>query len=100
MISAIGNDKTFRKAFNMAGPDIVESRKYYEIIAEELGVELKTADIDFDEYMQANPAHRPFLYHRIYTQDDLVNADLCVPATPLADGLKRHTAALRKKLGL
>ena len=100
MISAIGNDKTFRKAFNMAGPDIVESRKYYEFIAEELGVELKTADVDFDEYMQAHPGQRPFLFHRIYTQDDLVNADLCVPATPLEAGLKRHTAALRKKLGL
>lgn len=100
MISSIGNDKAYGKTFNMAGPDIVESRAYYEIIAAALNVELKTEDIDYNEYLAENPGHRPFLFHRIYTQDDLVDAQVYVPSTPLAEGLKKHTLALREKLGL
>ena len=100
MISCIGNEKAYGKVFNMAGPDIVESRKYYEIIAEALGVELKTENIDYDQVIKEKPGQRPFLFHRIYTLDDLANAGVYVPATSLAEGLKKHTIAMRKKLGL
>ena len=100
MISAIGNAKAYNRAFNMAGPDIVESRQYYQYIAEELGVELKTVNVDYDEYLAANPRHRPFLFHRIYRLDDLANAGLAVPDTPLAEGINRHTRLLRQKKGL
>lgn len=100
IISAIGNSKSSGKAFNMAGPDIVESREYYQIIADALNVPLKTADADYDEYLKANPGHRPFLCHRVYRLDDLRNAGLYVPATPLREGLKEHTLKLRKKLEL
>ena len=100
MISAIGNSKASGKAFNMAGPDIVESRKYYEMIADVLNVTLKTKDIDYDEYVRNNPRSRPFLYHRIYLLDDLRNAGLHVPDIPLAEGLKRHTLQLRQTLGI
>ena len=100
IISAVGNSRSSGRAFNMAGPDIVESREYYQIIADALNVPLKTADADYDEYLKANPGHRPFLCHRVYRLDDLQNAGLYVPATPLREGLKEHTLALRKKLEL
>jgi hypothetical protein len=61
---------------------------------------LTTADIDYDAYLAENPAHRPFLFHRIYTQDDLREAGLHVPCIPLAEGLKKHTLLLRQKKGL
>ena len=97
LISAIGNAKSYGKAFNMAGPDIVESRQYYQIIADVLNVELHTRDIDYSEYLAAHPNHRPFLFHRIYTQNDLQDAGLHVPSIPLAEGLKKHTLELRRK---
>ena len=100
MISCIGNAKAYGKVFNRAGPDIVESRKYYEIIAETLGVELKTENLDYDAVVKEKPGQRPFLFHRIYTLDDLKNAGVYVPATSLAEGLKKHTLAMREKLGL
>ena len=100
MVSAIGNPKAYDKAFNMAGPDIVDSRYYYQIIAEELGVELKTESIDYDKFLAEFPNRRPFLFHRIYLQDDLKNAGLHVPDIPLAEGLKKHTRLLRSKKGL
>ena len=100
IISCIGNAKAYGKAFNMAGPDIVESSKYYEIIGDALNVKVKIKDIDYNEYLEKNPGKRPFLFHRIYTLDDLAAAGAYVPATPLAEGLKKHTLALREKLGL
>lgn len=100
MISAVGNGKSYGKTFNMAGPDIVESREYYAIIARALGVELETEDIDFDKYLAENPAHRPFLCHRVYTLNDLKDANLYVPDTPLAEGLKKHTLLLRQAKGM
>jgi dTDP-glucose 4,6-dehydratase len=100
MISAIGNDKSYGKVFNMAGPEIVESREYYAMIAEALNVELKTEDIDYEAYLKQNPAHRPFLFHRIYDQNDLQSAGLHVPCIPLKEGLKKHTLALRARKGL
>ena len=94
VISAINNPEAANRIFNMAGPDIVESRKYYEIIAEALTVELKVKSIDFDTYLAEHPGHRQFLCHRIYKLDDLKNAGLYVPATPLEEGIKKHTLAL------
>ena len=100
MISSIGNAKAYGRVFNMAGPDIVESREYYAIIARALGVELKVKDINYAEYLAANPGKRPFLFHRIYTLDDLAAAGLWVPAIPLSEGLREHTVKLRARYGL
>lgn len=99
VVSAIGNSQAYGKAFNMAGPDIVESRQYYKIIADVLNVELKSCNVDYDGYLQKHPNHRPFLYHRIYTQDDLRNAGLHVPCIPLTEGLKKHTLQLKQQKG-
>ena len=63
-------------------------------------ISIKTEDIDYEEYLAKNPGHRPFLYHRIYRLDDLRNAGLYVPDTPLAEGIKKHTRLLRQQKGL
>lgn len=91
--AAIGAAGARRQFFNMAGPDIVESHEYYRIIARTLGVELKIAAITLDSYLAANPTAKPFLCHRIYIHDKLRQAGLPLPATPLAEGLARHTKA-------
>ncbi len=100
MVSAVGAHKAGRKIFNMAGPDIVESRTYYEIIARALKVPLNTKSLNFDDYAAQHPAQLPFLCHRVYRQDDLRAAGVRVPSTALADGLTRHTLAKRRQLGL
>ena len=70
------------------------------MIGDALNVKVTIKDIDYNEYLEKNPGKRPFLFHRIYTLDDLAAAEAYVPATPLAEGLKKHTLALREKLGL
>ncbi|MDD5596307.1 MAG: NAD-dependent epimerase/dehydratase family protein [Victivallaceae bacterium] len=94
MVSAVGRAKARREIFNMAGPDIVESWAYYQIIADTLGVKLKIRSTPLTEYIQLHPEHKPFLCHRIYNHEKLHAAGLAVPATPLTEGLRRHTLEL------
>ena len=80
--------------YQCAGPDIVESVQYYQIIADLLGCELKVKEIPVLEYLAAHPEHLSFLCHRIYDLHKLRSGRLPVPSTSLCQGLKQHVAAL------
>jgi len=76
--------------FNVAGPDTVESRHYYQIIASVLGTELTLLETSASEYLRAHPDHAPFLAHRVFDRSRLAEANLPLPSTPLADGLREQ----------
>jgi nucleoside-diphosphate-sugar epimerase len=82
------------RIFHTAGPDLVESLRYYAIVAEVLGVELRVEEVPVEAYRSAHPEHVSFLCHRIYDLGPLAAAGLPVPATPLAEGLRRHVASM------
>ena len=82
------------RIFCAAGPDIVESRRYYEIIARAVGTTIRIEEIPVSSYRTEHPEHASFLCHRIYDLDALGDAGLPVPATPLADGLREHVRSL------
>jgi nucleoside-diphosphate-sugar epimerase len=92
--SALGNPRADRRLFHAAGPDILESRKYFRILAEALGQELKVRSIPREEHLAAHPGDRPFLCHRIYDNRTLAEAGLAAPATPVAQGLRAHLEGL------
>ncbi len=77
-----------------AGPDVVESRVYYRIIADKLGVELKIEEASIQEYVRENPQQASFCCHRVYAMDKSRAHGLAVPVTPLVEGLSRHLASL------
>ncbi len=89
-LSCLGNANTHGHIFCAAGPDIVESRTYYQIIADHLGVELAVEELPVDAYLHDNPNSAPFLCHRIYDMRKLQQSGAAVPSTPLADGLRQH----------
>lgn len=97
ILEAAGNPKTFGQTFNVAGPDIVESREYYQIIAATLGVPLTVEEIAVEEYRAAHPEAASFLCHRIYDLGRLAAVGITPPQTPLADGLRAHVASLLGK---
>jgi len=99
IISVAGNRNAHRQIFNTAGPDIIESREYYRIVAEALGVELKVTELPVDATRAAHPELAPFLTHRIYDLRKISEAGLRVPATPIADGLRMHVEGLLKRTG-
>ena len=83
-----------RRIFCSAGPNIVESREYYRIIAERLGVSLEIDEVRVADFRRENPESHPFLCHRIYDLTPLHEAGLSAPATPLAEGLRAHVDSL------
>lgn len=94
ILSAAGNRSAFNRIFNVAGPDIIESRHYYQIIADVLGVELKVKEIPVDAYLAEHPEKAPFMCHRIYDRCALNAAGLRVPSTPIEEGLRLHVEGL------
>jgi nucleoside-diphosphate-sugar epimerase len=101
ILSAGGNTLAHNRIFNAAGPDIVESREYYRIIAAILGVELKVDEVPVSTCLAEHPEMAPFLCHRIYDRSAMKEAGLRLPATPLVTGLRLHVEGLlaRRALG-
>ncbi len=93
-LSACGNEIAHRGIYCAAGPDIIESRRYYEIIGEVLGCEVTVEETPVTEALEEHPEWAPFLCHRIYDLSPLRLAGLQVPNTPIARGLFEHVKSL------
>jgi nucleoside-diphosphate-sugar epimerase len=94
ILSCAGNVQSHGQIYLTAGPDLVESRDYYRIIADCLGVPLRVSEVAVSEYAAAHPDRLSFLCHRIYDLRKLRQHGLHVPATPLAMGLQQQVASL------
>lgn len=94
IVSVAGNREACGRVFNTAGPDIIESRQYYQIIADVLGTELKVEEVPVESYRAEYPEKSPFLCHRIYDLKALTTCGLHVPSTPIAEGLRLHVEGL------
>lgn len=94
ILSCAGNTNSYGQIYLTAGPDTVESRDYYRLIADCLGVPLRVSEISVSDYAAAHPDRHSFLCHRIYNLGKLRQHGLHVPATPLAVGLQQQVASL------
>jgi nucleoside-diphosphate-sugar epimerase len=94
MLSMWNNPATFGQIFCIRGPDTVECRQYYRIIADALGVEMRVVEVSVDEHYAAHPETAPFLCHRLYDQSKLAATGAKLPATSLEQGLREHVASL------
>jgi nucleoside-diphosphate-sugar epimerase len=88
--SCMGNEKAIGQIYFAPGPDVVESRVFYRIIAEILGVELTIEEASITEYLQANPTLKFFCCHRVYSGEKARAHGVAVATTPIAQGLRRH----------
>lgn len=95
ILSAAGNAETFGRIFCTAGPNIIESRTFYDLIASALGVPPSPVnEISVQAHLAENPAGAPFCCHRVYSLDRIGAAGLDVPQTPVAEGLRAHVESL------
>jgi nucleoside-diphosphate-sugar epimerase len=90
ILSVPAGDRSRNAVFNTAGPDLIESREFYRIVAEILGCAVSFEEVPIGAFFQENPGKASFLCHRIYGHDRLRQAGLCVPATPIRQGLTEH----------
>ena len=95
ILSCAGNRQTYGQVFCVAGPDIIESRTYYRIIADTLGVDLNVEEVPVDQHRREHPETAPFLCHRIYDLSKLRASGARVPATPIEQGLRQHVESLQ-----
>ncbi len=93
-LSAAGNAAAAGRVFHAPGPELIESRRYYELIAELVGRPLTIESLPQDAYRREHPDKAPFLCHRIYDLAPLAAAGLAVPHTPLREGLACQIAWL------
>lgn len=98
MINCIGNVKTYNQIFCAHGPEVIEAKRYFEIIAAILNVKLTIKDIPFDPYLAEHPEHKPFLCNRIYDLTKLKNTGIKMPSTTVEEGLRIHVESLRGRL--
>ena len=94
ILSMAGNPRTYGQVFCAAGPDMIESRDYYRIIGEILGVEARIEEVPVAAHLAERPADAPFMCHRIYDLAKLRAAGARLPATPIEVGLREHVASL------
>jgi nucleoside-diphosphate-sugar epimerase len=79
-----------RRIFCTAGTHVIESRRYYQIIADVLGLTLRVEELPVDAWLAEHPEHVPFLCHRIYSLEALRTSGLPMPGTSMEAGLQRH----------
>jgi nucleoside-diphosphate-sugar epimerase len=94
ILSAAVNPRAAGRIYPAAGPEMIESREFYRLIAERLGVALNIEELPVADYRAANPEKASFLCHRIYDLRSLREDGLTVPATPVAEGLRAHVESL------
>ena len=95
ILSLAGNVTASGRIFNVANPDIIESRRYYEIIAEVLGVKAVFEAVDLRAFLAENPDKASFCCDRVSDLSLLTASGLHVPATPIGEGLRCHVHALQ-----
>lgn len=88
--SCFGNDRTHGQIYFTPGPDAIESRVFYRMIGEILGVEVAIEEVPISEYLREHPEHKSFCAHRVYSIEKSRRDGLKLATTPLDVGLKKH----------
>lgn len=94
ILSLQNNANTYGEVFLTSGPDILESREFYHIIADILGVGLTVEEVSVSDHLAAHPEATPFMCHRIYDMTKLQASGASVPNTPIMVGLREHVESL------
>lgn len=94
ILSCYGNRNSHGQIYLTAGPEIIESWQYYQLIAETLSVPLQVEEIPVGQFLAEQPDRRSFICHRIYDLSKLRTHGLHSPATPIRDGLRQHVTSL------
>ncbi len=94
LLSIGGNESSYGQVFCAAGPDVIESRQYYQIIADVLEVGLKIEEVPIDQHLADHPESAVFICHRFYDLSKLTACGIAVPSTSIEQGLREHVESL------
>jgi nucleoside-diphosphate-sugar epimerase len=83
-----GMQASFGGLFNCTGPEAVTTRRYYEIVAEMLGVELTYTSVPLPVHLQRKPSDAHYARHRVYDMSRLTAITGYKPQLKLTDALQ------------
>jgi nucleoside-diphosphate-sugar epimerase len=89
---AVRSTSSIGQVYNIMGPEAVTTRRYYEIIAEVLGVPLHVASLPSDVYLAAYPDRASFACHRAYSTEALTRDTGFRPSIPLEQSIREMLA--------
>lgn len=90
ILSAAGNPGSVGRTLNVAGPEVIASRDYYQTLGRLLGREVAIEDIPADGFLMENPDKAAFCCHRAYDLSELKTTGLSLPETTLEAGLRQQ----------
>jgi nucleoside-diphosphate-sugar epimerase len=93
-LATLGKAATHGQAYNVAGSEVITTRRYYEIIAEELGVDLRVLSLPSSVYLGAFPDRAPFAQHRYYDIRKLARDTGFTPAVGIRQAIREMIAWL------
>jgi nucleoside-diphosphate-sugar epimerase len=90
VILALGGVQgAFGQIVNVSGPDCIESREYYRIIASVLNRKVEITETPVATALAEHPEWKPFLCHRFYSKERLAGL-VPPPATSIEAGIRRQ----------
>jgi nucleoside-diphosphate-sugar epimerase len=93
-LAVLGVPATLGQAYNMAGPEAIPTRRYYEIVAEELGVPLRVLSLPSSVFLAAYSDRAPFAQHRVYDMGKLARDTGFAPQIGVRDAIREMIAWL------
>ncbi len=88
------NERAIGGIFNIAGPLIIETRRYYQIIADTLDVPFRYSEEPLEPFWEAEPGFHSFLCHRVPIVERMKAAGLPMPQTGPEEGLPIHVRSI------
>jgi nucleoside-diphosphate-sugar epimerase len=95
-LAVLGAPAARGQAYNIAGSEVVTTRRYYEIVAEELGTELTVRSLPSSVYVEAYPDRAPFTQHRCYDVGKLARDAGFAPRIGVREAVREMIAWLEK----
>jgi nucleoside-diphosphate-sugar epimerase len=93
-LATLGTSATHGEAYNVAGGEVITTRRYYEIIAEELGVGLRVLSLPSSVYLTTFPDRAPFAQHRFYDTRKLARDTGFTPRVGVREAIREMIAWL------
>lgn len=94
LLSCHGKPKVAGEIFMAAGPEVIESKRFYEIIADILGLTAAFEEVRVIDFLRENPDKHSFCCHRVYNTQQARDAGLVMPTTSVAAGLRGHVRSI------
>jgi nucleoside-diphosphate-sugar epimerase len=89
-LSCHGNAAALRHIFMAVGPDIVEARRYYQLLGERIGKAARIREASVEAFAASNSPYYFTIGHRVYSMAKAHRANLDVPRTPIGVALDEH----------